>query len=535
MSAANRSRPGRSLILLSVSFALTFLWAFWPGVSHDVKLGLDLRGGTQVILTPELAPGTEGVLTQDQINQSVEIIRQRVNGFGVAEAEVTVQGTGANSAIVVTVPGVNPDGITNLLKQTARLDFRAVLAAESGFASTTPEASAAPTSSASPSGSPSVSPSPTANPKIIEQPKELPIQATTTEELYDQFLNLNCLTPGLLQGGRADDPAKYLLTCSKDGFEKFVLAPAFITGDQVVDSQATLPQQGAGGWMVTLDFDSAGAKKLSEASINLSKLPSPQNRFGIVLDGLVTSAPFFSEPILGGKAQIEGNFQAAEAKQLAQVLRYGALPVTLTIAESTSISPTLGQDQLSAGLLAGAIGLVLVIIYLILYYRALGFAAVFSLIIASGFVVLLIIALGRSIGFTLTLAGIAGTIVAIGITADSFVVYFERIRDEIRDGKSLRVATELGWVRARRTLLAADFVSLLAAVVLYALSVGSVRGFAFTLGLTTVIDVLVAFWFTHPLVTYFGRSKWADKGGILTGVSRKRLTAGSNILKGSEE
>jgi preprotein translocase subunit SecD len=326
-----------------------------------------------------------------------------------------------------------------------------------------------------------------------------------------------------------------MVTCSKDGFEKFLLAPAFITGDQVSDSQATLPQQGAGGWMVTLDFDSLGATKLSEASIALSKLPSPQNRFGIVLDGLVVSAPFFSEPILGGKAQIEGSFTADEAKQLSQVLRYGALPVTLTIAESTSISPTLGQDQLSAGILAGLIGLGLVVIYLMLYYRALGIVAVVSLVVAAGFTWLLIVSLGRSIGFTLTLAGIAGAIVAIGITADSFVVYFERIRDEIRDGKTIRVATELAWVRARRTLLAADFVSLLAAIVLYALSVGSVRGFAFTLGLTTVIDVLVAFWFTHPLVTYFGRSKWAESGGRLTGVSRKRLTAGSPILNESSK
>ena len=521
MSAANRARPGRLLILITLVLGATILWAFWPGTSHEARLGLDLRGGTQVILTPELAPGTEGVLTQDQINQTVEIIRQRVNGFGVAEAEVTVQGSGANAAIVVTVPGVNPEGITNLLKQTARLDFRAVLAAGNGIEIAVP--------SASPSASPSVSP------KAVVQPTELPIQAATSDELYEQYLSLNCFTPGLLQGGRADDPTKYMLTCSKDGFEKFVLAPAFITGDQVSDSQASLPQQGAGGWMVTLDFDSQGATKLSEASITLSKLPSPQNRFGIVLDGLVVSAPFFSEPILGGKAQIEGSFKAEEAKQLSQVLRYGALPVTLNIAESTSISPTLGQDQLSAGLLAGAIGLILVVIYLLIYYRALGFVAVFSLIVAAGFLWLLIIALGRSIGFTLTLAGIAGAIVAIGITADSFVVYFERIRDEIRDGKSLRVATELAWVRARRTLLAADFVSLLAAVVLYALSVGSVRGFAFTLGLTTVIDVLVAFWFTHPLVTYFGKSSWADSGGILTGVSRKRLIAGSTILTGSDK
>ena len=519
VSAANRARPGRLLSLLLILTIATLSWTFWPGTTQEARLGLDLRGGTQVILTPELAPGAEGTLTEDQINQTVEIIRQRVNGFGVAEAEVTVQGSGANAAIVVTVPGVNPEGITNLLKQTARLDFRAVLAAGTGIDVTTPSAS----------------PGASASPTPLPQPTELPIQAATADELFDQYLSLNCLSPGLLQGGRADDPTKYMLTCSKEGFEKFVLAPAFITGDQVADSQATLPQQGAGGWMVTLDFDSAGATKLSEASNSLSRLPSPQNRFGIVLDGLVVSAPFFSEPILGGKAQIEGSFKAEEAQQLSQVLRYGALPVTLNIAESTSISPTLGQDQLSAGLLAGAIGLGLVVLYLIIYYRALGFVAVFSLIVAAAFLWLYIVALGRTIGFTLTLAGIAGAIVAIGITADSFVVYFERIRDEIRDGKSLRVATELAWVRARRTLLAADFVSLLAAFVLYSLSVGSVRGFAFTLGLTTLIDVFVAFWFTHPLVTYFGKSKWAETGGILTGVSRKRLTSGSAILSWSDK
>ena len=244
MSAANKSRPGRSLFLLLIVSAGLFLWGYWPGASHEARLGLDLRGGTQVILTPELAPGSQGTLTQDQIDQSVEIIRQRVNGFGVAEAEVTVQGSGANAAIVVTVPGVNPEGITNLLKQTARLDFRAVLAAANGFEVISPDANASPSASESPSPAPAV-----------EKPKELPIQAATSDELYDQYLNLNCLDQGLLQGGKADDPTKYTLTCSKDGFEKFVLAPAFITGDQVSDSQASLPQQGAGGWMVLLDFD----------------------------------------------------------------------------------------------------------------------------------------------------------------------------------------------------------------------------------------------------------------------------------------
>jgi preprotein translocase subunit SecD len=282
------------------------------------------------------------------------------------------------------------------------------------------------------------------------------------------------------------------------------------------------------GWVVSLEFDSEGAKALSDASTRLTQLPecgagNPCNAFAIVLDGVVVSAPRFNEPILGGQAQIEGNFTAEEAKDLANVLKYGALPVTLEAVDITTVSPTVGADQLRAGLIAGALGLALVMLYLLLYYRALGIVAVVSLVTAGIILYLTFIVLSKTIGLSLSLAGVAGAIVAIGITADSFIVYFERIRDEIREGRSLRVACDTGWVRARRTLLAADFVSLLAAMVLYVLSVGSVRGFAFVLGLTTLIDVLVAFWFTHPITVILGRTSFMQRGSKLTGLDADRL------------
>lgn len=493
--AAPKTRPLRAFIFFVIITVSLGVWAYWPGVSHQARLGLDLQGGSQVILTPQLIPGAESVLTEDQLNQTVEIIRQRVDGFGVAEAEVAVQGSGESAAIVVSVPGENPEGIANLLSQTARLDFRPVLATTAGV------------------------PTPVEGIEPVEV-NRVPVAGATPDELTAVYASLDCFSPGVLQGGVPDDPTKYIVTCSIDGTAKYLLEPAFITGDQLTDTQPTLPDQGAGGWIVTLDFDSEGGRKLSEASTRLSALPSPQNQFGIVLDGLVQSSPFFSEPILGGSAQIEGNFTVDSAKQLAQVLRFGALPVTLEIAESSAISPTLGTDQLESGLIAGAIGLVLVGIYLLGYYRLLGVIAFLSLLLAGVLAWFLFIAFGRSLGFTLTLAGVAGAIVSIGITVDSFVVYFERIRDELREGKSVRVATEGGWIRARRTLLAADFVTLLVSIVLYALSVGSVRGFAFTLGIFTVIDLIIAFLFTKPVVTIFGRSRLANLSPKISGLRR---------------
>jgi preprotein translocase subunit SecD len=372
-----------------------------------------------------------------------------------------------------------------------------------------------------------MAPTPTPSPSAATpDPTKMrpPIQAPTNSEFLQRaYAALDCSKPENYQGGTPDKPEEWLVTCSKDGSAKYLLEPAFIRGTQVSDAQAQLPQNGAGGWQVNLTFDTEGAKALADVSTRLVPLQPPKNQFGIILDGLVVSSPYFQEPILGGTASINGNFTNQQAKDLANVLKYGALPVNLQIAEITSVSPTLGADQLKAGLIAGALGLLLVVIYLLLYYRALGIVAVVSLMEAALLTYTVFVILGRTVGLALTLAGVAGAIVSIGITADSFVVYFERIRDDVRERKSLRVACETGWSKARNTLLAADFVSFLAAAILYFISIGNVRGFAFTLGLTTIVDVVVAFLFTRPIVALLARSKWFTRGGPLTGVSPERL------------
>jgi preprotein translocase subunit SecD len=533
-----KAKPWRSLIVLFVVILGLCVWAFWPGQDHSPKLGLDLQGGTQVTLVPKTAT-TGGDVSKDQLDQAVEIIRQRVNGLGVAEAEVTTQGSGGSSAIVVSVPGQNRQDLVNQLATTALLDFRPVIQEEFSVAAPVtvpnPVASGGATPTVAPKKGSSVSAANAAKPAATPSPKATaaaavademgpPIQAVANDAaLQAAFVKIDCAKPKNHQGGAPDDPAKWIVTCRSDGSAKYLLEPAFIRGTQVTDAQAALPQNGAGGWEVNLTFDNAGSQALADVSAKLVKKPSPQNQFAIVLDGLVQSSPYFQSEILGGTATISGNFTQQSAKELANILKYGALPVQLTVAEVTSVSPTLGSDQLQAGLLAGALGLFLVMLYLLVYYRALGLVAIISLAVAALITYTLFVILGRTIGLALTLASIAGAIVAIGITADSFVVYFERIRDEVRDGKSLRVACELGWVRARNTLLAADFVSILAASILYFISIGNVRGFAFVLGVTTIIDVVVAFMFTRPLVALLAQSKWFGRGGSMTGMSPKRL------------
>ena len=528
---AQHYRPGRSLLIFTVGLIGLLIWAFLPGERHTPKLGLDLRGGTQVILSPSVAAGE--TLTQDQLNQTVAIIRQRVDGFGVAESEVTIQGTGNGAKIIVTIPGETSRTVVDQLKTTAQLNFRPVLAIDFG----SPQASASPTPSVSDSVSPSASPSASATPAASTSPTPSPTPSVSVApellvppiqspdgagDFADRFAALDCATSDIVNGS-TDDPAQYLISCEKDGSVKYALAPADLVGTDIESATAGLPQQGAGGWQVELQMTTDGAKKFADSTTKLSALESPNDQFAIVLDGVVISAPSVNEPILGGSAVISGSFTADEARALAQVLKYGALPVSLDVDEVQQISPTLGNDQLRAGLIAGGFGLLLVVIYLLLYYRALGVIAVVSLVAAAIMTYLVFVILGRGIGFTLTLSGVAGAIVAIGITADSFIIYFERIRDEIREGKRLRVAIDQGWIRARRTILAADFVSLLSAAILYYLSVGSVRGFAFTLGLITFVDIAVAFLFTRSLVTRLGNSKWMNSGSAWTGVSPTRL------------
>ena len=510
------SRHMRTLLVMLIFTIGMAVWAAWPGTPNTPRLGLDLQGGTQVILTPSSVEEGQQI-TDEQLTQTVEIIRQRVNGIGVAEAEISIQGAGDSAAIIVAAPGVSQERLVELVGRTALLDFRPVYSIASPVpvgddTSASADISVGDDTSAITLGN-----------EIIQAPENTP-------EFAAEVAALNCLLPENIAGGTPDNPTEWLGTCADDGSSKYTLQPAFIRGTNVTEASAVLPQQGVGGWVVSLSFDSEGADALSRASQELSALPdcslggpNPCNAFAIVLDGVVVSSPRFNEPILGGQAQIEGNFNAEGAQDLANVLNYGALPVTLEVAEITSVSPTLGSDQLRGGIIAGLIGLVIITIYLLGYYRALGIVAVLSLFLAGGITYAAFVALGNTIGFTLTLAGIAGAIVAIGITADSFIVYFERIRDEIRSGRSLRQAAESGWVRARRTIIAADFVTLLAAIVLYVVSVGNVRGFAFALGLTTLVDVLIAFMFTRPLVTVFARSSWMQRGGWLTGLDPSRF------------
>lgn len=500
-SAPSHYHPWRVLGVFALLLVGLVGWAFWPSAATNApRLGLDLQGGTQVTLLPKAAPGQDGTVTQDQINQAVEIIRQRIDGLGVAEATVTVQGSGASSAIVVSVPGSVPEQrLLELVGRTALLNFRQVSNILAPGA----------TAKAGKDGK-------------VAQPS-IPVQAAgNTKAFQDTYAKLDCTLVENFSGGAVNDPAKWLATCDKDGTGKFILQPAFIEGTDITDAQAVLDSQ-TNAWSVSLTFNTAGSKKLAEISTAIYQKAPPENQFAIVLDSVVYSAPSFREPIGGGKAQIDGTFTALEAQDLANVLKFGSLPISLEVAQHSTVSPTLGVKFLHAGLLAGGIGLVLVAVYLLAYYRALGIVAVVSLILAGVISYSLFVVLGRTLGFTLTLAGIAGAIVSIGVTADSFIVYFERIRDEIRDGRTLRVAADTGWIRARRTLLAADFVSLLGALVLYFLSIGSVRGFAFALGVTTMVDVFIAFVFTRPTVALLARSEWFRRGGKWTGVDAAHL------------
>ena len=489
-----KARPGRTLFLtVFLTAALTAVAVVIGATS--INLGLDLRGGTSVTLQPRIQEGDTGEVTVEAINQAVSIIRQRVDSLGVAESEVTAEGTGTNRQIVISVPGETGRRIVDLVGQTAELRFRQVLI----------EAGSVPT----------------------ESDKDLIAGLNVSNEDATRFQTLDCTT--FDSNSVADSPDSVLVTCDRSGVARYILAPAEVVGRDVKGATAAIDPQSASGWFVSLDFTGEGTKKFGNLTQNVVNLPEPQNQVAIVLDGVVVSAPRINEAILGGQAQITGSFTQLEAQDLANVLKYGSLPLAFDRGEVQQVSPTLGSDQLQAGLLAGGLGLLLVILYSILYYRALSLVVIGSLALAAIQVFLSLALLSKTVGYTLTLAGIAGTIVAIGVTADSFIVYFERIRDEMREGKPLRVAVETGWQRARRTIVVADLVSGISSVVLYIVSVGSVRGFAFTLGLTTIIDLIVIFLFTKPLVSLVAKFRYFQAGSRFSGVSPKSVGMVSNL------
>jgi len=546
-------KPGRSLAIIAAVLILMYAgMLLLQGTKPTPKLGLDLQGGTSVTLTARLPEGENGQITKSAMDQAKQIIEDRVNGTGVAEAEVAVQG---NKNIVVNIPG---DELKTDLLSTALLRFRPVLQvgqaapaqqSPSGTPSGSPSPSATPSGSSSPSPSPSTSDNGRAVSGALlgQQSSPSPTPAPTpgaggqgqgstqiTPAIQKQFNELDCTKSAEERQGKIEPADQLLVTCDSDGF-KYILGPTAVEGTHLNGADAGLPGSGVGSWQVNLSFDGTGTKQFAQTTKDLVGQQSPQNQFAIVLDGQVVSAPVVQSEIPTGRAEITGNFSQSEAKDLANVLKYGALPLAFDQSELNEISPTLGSDYLRVGIIAGALGLALVGLYLLIYYRGLGLVAIASLVMAGLLTYASVVLLGEWIGFTLTLAGIAGLIVAVGITADSFVVFFERLRDEVREGRSLRAAVEHGWRRARRTILVADFVSFLAAAVLYILSIGSVRGFAFALGLTTVIDVVVVFFFTKPLIALLARTEFYGGGHRWSGLDPDRLGARRRLPTGEPQ
>jgi preprotein translocase subunit SecD len=491
------------LVVLAGLYVLMALSHTWTP-----RLGLDLEGGTTITLTAKNSTGS-GAVDQTSLELAKTIIQQRVDSLGVGESEVTTSG---GNQIQVSVPNMQKDELVQLVGQTAQLEFRAVYQVSS-TASSAPsdQATALPEVPALSSARPTAvtSPLPSADSARKELLKSQLAWVPSTADTED-FSAFNC---GDSFPDVADQP---LIACLRSdlattGQAKYLLGPTLIEGSLVSQAQAGVPQNQL-NWAVDLSFNSLGADLFASATSYLATQSSPMNQFAIVLDGKVISAPSVSAEIPGGNAQITGSFTQKTAQDLANVLKYGALPLTFEVSSVDNVSATLGADQLRAGLIAGAIGLVLVLLYSVLYYRALALVVVASLSMAAAGTYALMVLLGSSMGFALSLPGIAGAIVAIGVTADSFVIFFERIRDEMRDGRSIKTSVESGWQKARRTIVVADAVSLLSAIVLFVLALGAVKGFAFTLGLTTILDLIIVFFFTKPLVALLVRTTFFGTG-----------------------
>jgi preprotein translocase subunit SecD len=481
-----------TLVLIIGSFVATLLWGNKP------VLGLDLQGGISVVLAP-----VGNVKNEASVDKAVDIIRSRVDALGVAEPEISRQG----SNVIVDLPGVRDrDKALRLVGQTAELRFRPVLAI------TANPASATTTTSKPKSTTTTVAGATTSSTDATTTTTTTPIKNSTPAE---DTAGATVLLPGRPKDGKPSQIS-------------YQLGPATITGKGVSGAKAEF-LGGAQGWVVNLSLKDDGATAFNKLAQESYPKQAPQNSVAIVLDGIVQSAPAFqTNNFSGGSVQISGGFSESEAKDLATVLQYGALPVQLKPSTSQSVSPTLGTDQLRAGIAAGIIGLALVALYMLLFYRLLGLVVIFGLMLAGMAIYTLISYLGSSIGLTLTLAGVTGLIVSVGVTVDSYVVYFEKLKDEVRTGRTVRSSVDRAFQKSFRTILAADFVSLIGAVVLYALAIGSVRGFAFFLGISVVLDLLISYFFMHPLVYFMvQRSELvtAKKVGIAAGLDAVGVTA----------
>jgi preprotein translocase subunit SecD len=635
---------------LVITAGLYALVLFTPG-STAPKLGIDLQGGTRVTLTARTTDGSAP--SQDSMKLARTIMEQRVNGSGVAGAQVQIDGS---NQLVVTVPGQNNlEGLT----RSAKLNIRPMIAqwvnpavatassttgtapatgtataigtpgatatgtaaptspgttsskpvaqngttgagtattsaagasgqglrgdnaalapaaATSGSApsstagdttgSTSPTtgASTAPTT-ASPttgatgtSGAATGTVNPTAavtsappasvfpagsNPNVPTQPKGSDASAISAWDAAasayaSSGAGPTCAQIAYYQG--LDDPNKPLLACDQSGVYVYLLDKTLIPGTQISDATSGFDTQQGQGWIINVTFKAAGFKTWSNYTTQHYDTTGGTNPpaaayTAFTLDSEVLSAPVINEPITTATTTVSGSFTQQSAKALADSLKFGALPLAFERQESEQVSAELGFQYLKAGLIAGGIGLALVVLYCLLYYRLLGLITILSLVLSGGLVYAVMVLLGRWIGLSLDMAGIAGLIIAIGITADSFVVYFERIKDEVREGRTFRSSVSRGWTRAKRTILSADAVSFLSAAILYVLAVGDVKGFAFTLGLSTILDLVVVFLVTHPLVALvsganvFEHPLWSGLGSVAR-AGREHRTATARL------
>ena len=635
MSSKQRKRPGRRLLMFILVIIIGFGALVAGTMRHKASLtpglALDLEGGTQIILTPTTSDGS--AISDEDVEQAIEVIRQRVDASGVSEAQISRQG-GQN--IVVSLPGKPSQATLELVRTSAVMYFRPVLRilpgsaqqAAKNIASQNPSGAATPAPTGQPtaqaeaqpdsgasgeatqaaedsagteegsseSDQPTATPTPSAQPtaqstaqprtpeEIAKQLADVnqdgvissdPLPATSQDNSSDSWITEKLLYDGYMTDcsdpknltGQTQDPKVAVISCSKDAGSQqhgaYILGPADITGTELKSANSGLETDSRGQttnkWVVSLAFNPDGTKKFSELSKRLlayrdqataagaQGAQGAQNQdsqakaqFAIVLDGLTIMASGFNSdvhsPITDGRVQITGGFNQNQANTLANQLSFGSLPLSFTVQSEQQISATLGTEQLRNGLIAGLIGFGLIILYLAWQYRGLAVVAVASLVVAAAGTYLVIAALSASMGYRLSLAGVAGLIISIGITVDSFIIYFERVRDEVRQGRTLKTAIDEGWKHARRTILVSDAVNLVAAVVLYFLAVGGVQGFAFTLGVTTCVDLAIIILFTHPFMEWIVRFRFFGEGHRLSGLDPEHLgaTSSSTYGKGRE-
>ncbi len=593
--ASHKRRPVRALVTLTVAIvaacAALAIGHLAKGVSPYPDLALDLKGGTQLILTP--TPTSEGqrAITEEDITQAISIIRNRIDASGVSESEISSMGS---SNIMVSIPGTPSQEQLDLIRSSSQMNFRPVLrigpaqgvlqneqqpkvdnpqsGAQSGAQSgeqsgaQSGEQSGAQSGEQSGAGAADTAQSGVQSTALDEAtargaadadgdgvlsdtpattPENASDLAWVTEQVMYDFLTLDCSASADVK--RVEGPAdKPYAACDESGQIKYILGPVAVPGSDLTTAAAAIARnnngQSTGQWIVSLQFNHDGTEKFKETSTILygyhdsdpqgsSYRGSPdRNSFAVVLDGTVITAPSMQAIIPNGEAQISGNFTAQSATALANQLQFGSLPLNFEVQSEQQISATIGTDHLTVGLWAALIGFLLVILYLIWQYRGLAIISAGSLVVASVITYLVITLLSWAMGYRLSLAGVAGLIMAIGVTTDSFIVYFERVRDEVRDGRPLRAAVEEGWDRAKRTILVSDAVNLVAAVVLYLLAVGGVQGFAFTLGITTVIDIAVIFLFTHPMMELLIRTRFFGEGHKLSGLDPEHLGAKNSLV-----